>query len=99
MIYENIDPDFVFIPAGKNVLPGQAIGLLKQEAVLELILYQSTGDGYLKALDIHYYVDDETIVPFSEKLKESPVIHPISIITKEFKKRELKSLKKGEMVL
>ncbi len=99
MIYENIDPDFVIIPAGKQVLPGQAIGLINKEAILELILYQSTGDGYLKALDIHYFVDEDHVEPFSEKLKNYPVIHPMSIITKEFKRSELKSLAKGELAL
>lgn len=99
MIYENLDPDHVFVQAGKQVLPGQAIGLLNNEAVLKLILYKSSGDGFLHVQEIHYYLDDETVEPFSEKLNEYPVTYPKSIITKEFKKSELKKLAKGELVL
>lgn len=98
MVYENIDPESVFLKAGKEVLPGQAIGLLNEKALLRLILYQSTGDGYLEALDIHYYVADKQVETFSKKLTEIPVEYPQSIITREFNRRELKQLEKGELV-
>lgn len=93
MIYENIDPGFVFFKAGEEVIPGQALGLLNERAFLKLILYKSTGDGYLEALDIHYYLDDQHIEAFSEKLKNTTVKYPQNIITNEFNRRELKRLK------
>lgn len=99
MIYENIDPGSEFFKAGEEVIPGQALGLLNKKAFLKLILYKSTGDGYLEAMDIHYYIDDKRIEPYSEKLKNVPVKHPQNIITKEFKRRELKRLEKGELLL
>lgn len=99
MVYENIDPAFVPIKAGKAVYPGQAIGVLNSDAHLNLVLYKSTGDGYLEVMDIHYLLDEQTIEPFSERMKDVPVIHPMSIVTKEFKRRELKNLEKGVLVL
>lgn len=99
MIYENIDPKSVLIKAGKQVLPGDAIGLLNEKAYLKVILYRSTGDGYLEPLDIHYYIDDKKVETFSKELKDTPVKYPQSIITKEFKRRELKQLEKGKLEL
>lgn len=99
MVYEDIDPENTFLKAGKEVFPGQPLGLLNEKGFLKLILYQSTGDGYLEALDIHYYVDDNQVETFSNKITEIPVEYPKSIITREFKRRELKQLEKGELEL
>lgn len=98
MVYENIDPDAVFVVAGKQVNPGQPIGLLKETAVLEVLLYKSLGDGYLEQMDINYAVDEIKTVAFSEELKSIPVSYPESLVTKEFSKREMKSYEKGELL-
>ncbi|MDF1572766.1 MAG: M23 family metallopeptidase [Bacteroidales bacterium] len=94
MIYENIDPESGLVKAGDEVLPGQAIGLLDELGLLNIILYKSTGDGYLEAMYIHYYTDDQHVETFSEKLQNTPVKHPQDIVTKEFSRKELKQLKK-----
>jgi hypothetical protein len=98
MVYENIDPEYVFIKAGKQVYPGQPIGLLGELPILEVILYRSLGDGYLEELIINYSIDEKRTEAFSEELKSLPVMYHESIITKEFTKREMKSFEKGELL-
>jgi len=98
LVYENIDPEQVFVKAGNKVLPGTPIGLLRDPAILEVTLYSSTGDGFVNASDIKYYTGKDKVVEFSNELHEVEVRYPEEIITAEFSKRDLKKYQKGQLV-
>ncbi|MBN1597427.1 MAG: hypothetical protein JXP36_10010 [Bacteroidales bacterium] len=97
MIYENLDPDVVFIKPGKMVYSGQPVGVLNSEKILEVLLVADMGDGRLKNLEIHFCVDKQRTLKFSEELKETSVSYPFEIISKEMSKREIKQLSKAQL--
>lgn len=98
LVYENIDPENVFVKAGNKVLPGKPLGLIKDPAILEVKLYQSTGDGFLSEMNIQYFTGDNKISDFSQKLHETEVSIPQKMITRELTKREMKKYEKGNWI-
>jgi len=90
MIYENIDPGKVFVKPGDTVIPGQPIGLINFNGVLEVYLYVLDKEWVLRRLEINYYLGDNRIETFSSNMKEVIIEYPKKIITKELTNRELK---------
>jgi hypothetical protein len=94
MIYENIDPDQVFIKAGQTIYPGQPLGAISVDSILKVYLYMIQKDGNLKQLSIKYLVGANKVESFSKNLKNVIVKHPTEIITREMSKREIKKFEK-----
>ena len=95
MVYENLDPDQVLIKPGKQVYPGEAMGIIKGNAPLEVMLYLNLGGGKLRGIQIKYCIDKNTTEIFSSKLREATISYPREIIVKEMTKREVKRYDKG----
>ncbi len=96
MVYEYLDPTNIFVEPGKQVFPGQAIGLINNNLTLEVKLYQNMGKGFLKGMNINYCIDESTTEPFTIKLKETTISHPVNVVTKEMTKREIKKYYEGK---
>jgi hypothetical protein len=94
MIYENINPDSVFVSTGQTVFPGDFLGVIKDSLNLQVDLYMFQEDGRLKRIPINYYVSEGRTEPFSQKFENIEVKHPMEIITREMTKRELKKYEK-----
>ncbi len=90
MIYENINPDSVFVKIGSSIYPGQALGIIDKNLILEVDLYMIQKDHILKRLNINYYLGANRLELFSENLMNFTANPPNEIITKEMTKRELK---------
>ena len=88
MVYNNVDPDNVFVKPGKIIYPGQALGLVKSPLLVNLYMVQK--ERKLKEIDIKYFVSDSRIEPFSKDLVNIEIKHPDKIITKEMTRREIK---------
>ncbi len=90
MIYENIDPEKVLVKIGTTVFPGEPLGIINDESILNLFLYMVQKDGRLKNLEIKYSISTNKVEPFSEKLRDVKFERPQEIITREMSKREIK---------
>jgi hypothetical protein len=97
MIYENINPDSVFVKAGQTVYPNEPLGIINETAQLEVNLYSFEGDGKLKRLDINYYINENIVESFNEKFQYMDIRHPIEIIIKEMTNKEIKKYKKNKL--
>lgn len=85
MIYENINPEKVFLNIGEVAYPAQPLGQALQNKAIEVMLVKSNADRTLKAIEIYYSIDYNTS-KFSEEL-----------ITKELNRKELRTYKKGKL--
>ena len=94
MIYDNIDVDNVLVKPGSTVYPGQALGIINKELILNVDLYVIDKDSNLRRLDINYCIDVNQIAMFSEILKNKLVLYPKEIITKEMTKSEISKFNK-----
>jgi hypothetical protein len=92
MIYENLEPNNLFIKAGTTVFPNQALGIINDNLTLDVYLYMIEKDNILKKLNINYQIEDNRIDEYSEEFKNIKIVHPIEIITKEMTKREKKRM-------
>jgi hypothetical protein len=97
MVYENLNPDNLFVRPGHVAYPSQPLGIIKSNSVLEVKLYFNKGEGKLQSLDINYCNDEFSTESFSETLKKTQTTYPESIITKEMTKMELKKYKAGKI--
>lgn len=97
MIYENLDPDFIFVKPERIVYPGQAIGIIKNNLALAVILVLNKGENKFEVLDFYYYLDENSAEPFSIDLKNVKILHPVELITREMSKKELKKYKNGKL--
>jgi len=91
MIYENIDPDKVFVKPGTTVYPGDALGIINDDCILELYLYQIQKDGKPENMDITYFNGTKKAEPFSENLRNIKHERPVEIVGREMSKREIKN--------
>lgn len=91
IVYENIDPLKVLVQLGETVYPGQPLGSCEaSELFVSLYTLQ---DEKLKELEILFYVNQDSIIPFSKISDGQRVQHPPMIIGKEMNKRELRRMK------
>ncbi len=94
MIYENLDPNKLFVKAGSIVYPGQQLGIIDDISILEVYLYMIDTDNQIKRLNINYYVSKNKIEIFSDSFKKIRIENPNEIIIKEMSKREIKKTRK-----
>jgi hypothetical protein len=90
MVYD-IDPLKILVQLGETVYPGQPLGSCKSSELF-LSLYKLQ-DEKPKELEILFYVNLDSVIPFSEISDGERVQHPPVIIRKEMNKRELKRMK------
>jgi len=91
MVYDNSDPSKVLVRPGETVYPGQPLGVASS-AQFSVSLYQLQNEKP-EPLRILFYVDDNTIVPFSEIPDHAIVHYPLVIVGKEMNRKELKRMK------
>ena len=97
MIYENLDPDIAFVDPESIVYPGQAIGIIKNEQALAVILVLNKGKNNFEVLDFYYHINENIARPFSIELEDVEIQHPVELITREMSKKELKKFKNGKL--
>lgn len=95
-IFKNLKKEFLKVKEGDKVYPGQLLATLPQQMIVGVLLYQFSAEGRASAFD-HKYVVSENNVVESTKLKVTDFDHPISIISKELNKREVKKLQSGSL--
>lgn len=97
MIYENINPDSLFIKVGKTIYPMQALGIINEQANLKICLYMNKGNGKLRKLNINYCTGENSIESFSRTLMNKEITHPSEVITLEMSKRNKKKYLNGKL--
>lgn len=98
MVYENLNPDKVFVKPGNTIYPGEALGIINHSLDLKVNLYNTLDQNSIQNIDIYYYTGDGSTSLYSKELLRAKVTHPESIITKEMTKMELKKYKKGKLM-
>jgi hypothetical protein len=91
MVYEGIDPSTVFIQPGETVYPGEPLGTCRSSELF-ISLYR-VEDEKLRKMAILFYVNQDSIVPFSGISNGEKVQHPPVIIGKEMNKKEFRKMK------
>lgn len=95
-IFKNLKKEFLKVKEGDKVYPGQQVATIPQEMIVGVLLYRFSADGRANAFDNKYVVSEDNIVE-STKIKTTDFDHPISIISKELNKREVKKLQSGTL--
>lgn len=98
MVYENIDPENVFVKSGTNIYPGDPLGLIGNELALEVQLYKIEEGGRLTRLDKKYVTGINKVESFSPDFKNIKIVHPYEVVTKEMSKREINKYKKNNIL-
>lgn len=91
MVYENIDPAKLLVAIGESVYPGQPLCACGSSELF-VSLYD-LHDEKLKELQILFYINQDSIIPFSKISDGQNVRHPRTIIEKEMTKREIRRMK------
>jgi hypothetical protein len=97
MVYENLNPDKVFVKPGNTIYPGEALGIINHSLDLKVNLFTTLNQNCIQNIDIYYYTGEDSTSLFSKELLNKKVTYPESIITKEMTKMELKKYKKGKL--
>lgn len=95
--YENIDPENTFVKAGQKVYPGQPIGLIGENSILEVQLLAFQKDNFINSIKIFYATDNLSLKEFPTDFENLIVNYPKEIVTKEMTKREIKKYNKNSL--
>ena len=83
----------LLVTSWDKVIPGQPLAIIKSDGYLRFRVYQFPEGNKYNEIDINYVLDNNHKGKYND-LVNIQVKHPVSIITKEFSKRELKKYKK-----
>lgn len=97
MVYENLDPESVMVDPETIVYPGQVIGIVKKDKAVGVKLVRNNGNNHFEIIEHYYYIDENSIAPFSLEMEEVTTPYPEEIVTMEMTKKELKQFKKGKL--
>lgn len=93
MIYHHLNKKGDFTAPGKIVLPGQPVGLLSDSLYLIVSLIKvSQIKNVLLPQPITYSIGANNIVSFDDLDGVAQSVHPIKVVTRELKGRELKKI-------
>jgi hypothetical protein len=89
MIYDNLNPQKIFVTAGEVVYPGQPLGIIGSSNIIRVELFKISRLGRLERLDISYYTGED-----DNHLKDTlpdgyMVSYPDAIIVKEMTEQEV----------
>lgn len=95
MIYENLNPDSIFVRNGEIVYPATPLGIINNRLELNVNLYSIELNRGIQKQQINYILNTDTTNGFTELMKlDRTVKHPKNTILSELTRREIKRLKK-----
>jgi hypothetical protein len=97
MLYFNIDPGNSLVKTGDVVYPGQAVGIIGKENVLEVELYRIGAEGKIQKININYFTGKPANDRYSDLVNGRMVIYPDSIITREMTEKEIARYSKNNL--
>lgn len=92
-VYIGLNPEIKFLRLGKEVYPGQPLGLIGSSKLLTFQIFEVQDQGNVKSFDFLYSGPDEQMCS-AQNISGMKVTYPAAVIKKELSKKEISRYEK-----